>query len=123
MAERKDVLSTLFFLLTVGSYLSYVHDPSRRKFLVVLLTFAMGLMAKPMLVTLPTVLLLLDFWPCRTRDSNPATARGEAVRDKHPWDTCHVEEELLCQSSLPHSFPCSDSPFRFWPIFHSSVKA
>lgn len=65
VAERKDVLSTLFWMLTLWSYLVYARQPRRGRYLVVLLLFALGLMAKPMLVTLPFVLLLLDVWPLR----------------------------------------------------------
>jgi tetratricopeptide (TPR) repeat protein len=63
ISERKDVLSTLFWLLTMWAYVAYVRRPGRRRYLLMLLLFALGLMAKPMLVTLPFVLLLLDFWP------------------------------------------------------------
>jgi tetratricopeptide (TPR) repeat protein len=63
ISERKDVLSTLFWLLTMAAYLRYVKHPGVVRYLLTLLTFAMGLMAKPMLVTLPFVLLLLDYWP------------------------------------------------------------
>jgi hypothetical protein len=63
VAERKDVLSTFFWLATVGAYTWYVYARSLKRFLTVLLLFALGLMAKPMLVTLPFVLLLLDYWP------------------------------------------------------------
>ncbi len=64
VAERKDVLSGLFFMLTVGAYVRYARCPwSLRRYGLVLLLFAMGLMCKPMLVTLPLVLLLLDYWP------------------------------------------------------------
>lgn len=63
VAERKDVLSTLFWLLTVWGYAGYVEYPGRNRYLLVLLFFALGLMAKPMLVTLPFILLLLDYWP------------------------------------------------------------
>lgn len=62
-SERKDVLSMLFFMLTVAAYLYYVRQKEIKRYLLVLLCFALGLMAKPMLVTLPFVLLLLDFWP------------------------------------------------------------
>ncbi|HTZ39708.1 MAG TPA: tetratricopeptide repeat protein [Syntrophales bacterium] len=62
-AERKDVLSTFFWLLTMGAYVRYVKKPGLSGYLPVLLFFALGLMAKPMLVTLPLVLLLLDYWP------------------------------------------------------------
>jgi Flp pilus assembly protein TadD len=65
VAERKDVLSTLFWLLTMWAYIFYVEKPRLHRYLLTLLTFALGLMAKPMLVTLPVVLLLLDFWPLK----------------------------------------------------------
>jgi tetratricopeptide (TPR) repeat protein len=63
ISERKDVLSTLFWLLTMAAYLRYAGRSSFTWYMVTLLLFAMGLMAKPMLVTLPFVLLLLDYWP------------------------------------------------------------
>jgi len=65
VSERKDVLSTLFWMLTMWAYLRYVEQQNIRRYLVVLFIFALGLMAKPMLVSLPFVLLLLDFWPIR----------------------------------------------------------
>jgi len=63
VAERKDVLSTLFFMLTIWAYVRYAERPGIYRYLALLLFFALGLMSKPMLVTLPFVLLLLDFWP------------------------------------------------------------
>jgi tetratricopeptide (TPR) repeat protein len=63
IAERKDVLSTFFWMLTMGAYSYYVEHPGFRRYFLVLLFFILGLMAKPMLVTLPFVLLLLDYWP------------------------------------------------------------
>ena len=64
VAERKDVLSGLFFVLTLAAYLGYVRRPfSVMRYLLVVLCFALGLLSKPMLVTLPLVLLLLDYWP------------------------------------------------------------
>ena len=63
LAERKDVLSTFFWMLTLWSYLRYVEHSMLSRYLAVLLFFISGLMAKPMLVTLPFVLLLLDYWP------------------------------------------------------------
>jgi hypothetical protein len=65
VSERKDVLSTFFWLLTMGTYCHYVERPQLQRYLIVVLFFALGLMAKPMLVTLPFVLLLLDYWPLR----------------------------------------------------------
>jgi len=64
ISERKDVLSTLFWMLTMAAYLRYVNQRgSLGWYLLALLAFAVGLTAKPMLVTLPFVLLLLDYWP------------------------------------------------------------
>jgi protein O-mannosyl-transferase len=63
IAERKDVLSGVFFMLTLLAYVYYVRLPRVSRFLVVVFAFACGLMSKPMLVTLPFVLFLLDYWP------------------------------------------------------------
>ncbi len=63
VAERKDVLSGLFWMLTMAAYIRYTERPGAARYLFVVLSLALGLMAKPMLVTLPFVLLLLDYWP------------------------------------------------------------
>ena len=63
IAERKDVLSTFFWLLTMGAYVLYARRPGIPRYLPVLLFFSLGLMAKPMLVSLPLILLLMDYWP------------------------------------------------------------
>jgi tetratricopeptide (TPR) repeat protein len=65
VAERKDVLSGVFFMLTLLAYVRYAGAPSIWRYLIVVFVFALGLMSKPMLVTLPFVLLLLDYWPLR----------------------------------------------------------
>jgi tetratricopeptide (TPR) repeat protein len=66
VAERKNVLSTFFWMLTLLIYSSYAQQPDIKKYVALMTVFALGLMAKPMLVTLPFVLLLLDYWPlCR----------------------------------------------------------
>jgi len=63
VAERKNVLSTLFFLLAIGAYGWYAERPHWKRYTLVAALFVLGLAAKPMVVTLPFVLLLLDFWP------------------------------------------------------------
>ena len=64
IAERKDVLSGVFFMLTLAAYVRYTRrESSPVRYRLVILLFALGLMCKPMLVTLPVVLLLLDYWP------------------------------------------------------------
>ena len=83
ISERKDVLSGLFFMLTLAAYLAYVHHPfSRTRYLLLLAVFALGLMAKPMLVTVPFVLLLLDYWPLgrMTADAKDADSRDAGGR-------------------------------------------
>jgi protein O-mannosyl-transferase len=67
VSERKDVLSACFFFLTLYLYVRYTEQRSTRRYLAVVCSFALGLLAKPMLVTLPFVLLLLDYWPLRRR--------------------------------------------------------
>jgi protein O-mannosyl-transferase len=63
ISERKDVLSGLFWILTIWSYLHYVRKGGVQWYVLTLIIFALGLMSKPMVVTLPLVLLLLDYWP------------------------------------------------------------
>ena len=78
VSERKDVLSTFFWLLTTWAYVAYVAAPRRRSYVLVVACFALGLMSKPMLVTLPCVLLLLDYWPLRR------PMRLDLIREKIP---------------------------------------
>ncbi len=63
VAERKNVLSTFFWLLTMAAYFAYTRRPTWARYVAVLVIFTLGLMSKQMLVTLPCVLLLLDYWP------------------------------------------------------------
>ncbi len=63
VAERKDVLSTLFWMLTLAAYVLYTRKPDKKKYLLVAFAFILAIMAKPTVVTLPFVLLLLDYWP------------------------------------------------------------
>jgi protein O-mannosyl-transferase len=69
ITERKDVLSTFFLMLTLACYIRCVERPSIFRYSLVLAIFAIGLMTKPMLVTLPFVLLLLDYWPLKRKIS------------------------------------------------------
>jgi tetratricopeptide (TPR) repeat protein len=83
IAERKDVLSTLFWLLTMLAYARYTERPSAGRYVAVLVLFATGLLAKPMLVTLPFVLLLLDYWPLG-RFSSPGFSVKGLLLEKLP---------------------------------------
>jgi tetratricopeptide (TPR) repeat protein len=64
-ASRKNLLSTFFWMLSLLFYVRYGESPTRNRYLMILVVFVMGLMVKPMLVTLPFVFLLLDYWPLR----------------------------------------------------------
>ena len=101
VAERKDVLSTFFLLLTLWAYFVYTRSPGIVRMIPVAVFFALGLLSKPMLVTLPFVLLLLDYWPlgryfalrksrlrnrCRRRASNPREKRRNRRRRKRRRD-------------------------------------
>ena len=83
ISERKDVLSTFFALLALLSYAKFVKENSRRNYWLALFFFALGLMSKPMLVTLPCVLLLLDFWPLQRFSLN--SFRWPLVLEKIPF--------------------------------------
>src|SRR5690242_17923954 len=79
IAERKDVLSGAFFMMTLLTYYRWTRKRTASAYLITLLVFACGLMSKPMLVTVPVVLLLLDYWPLgrlrRTKDTGQTTVR------------------------------------------------
>jgi tetratricopeptide (TPR) repeat protein len=77
VAERKDVLGAFFWFLTIWAYSRYVERPRSGRYLFVLLLFALGLMAKPMVVTLPFILLLLDYWPLERMQLHSTRLKGE----------------------------------------------
>ena len=150
VAERKDVLSTLFFLLTLGAYVAYVarlegpaaetkpepnaeHGFSRftlpagglrsqasRWYALALLLFALGLMSKPMLVTLPFVLLLLDFWPLQRLSLPPlrhsATPLLRLLLEKVPFLCLTIISSLvtLLVQAQGHAMKGG------WPLAHAS---
>jgi protein O-mannosyl-transferase len=72
ITERKTLLSMLFFLLALGTYRWYSHRPGIARYALVALWFALGLMAKPQIITLPFVLLLWDYWPLRRLALRPS---------------------------------------------------
>lgn len=110
-AEKKDLLAGLFWLLATGAYLAWVRRPGRVRAAVVAGLFALGLAAKPMLVTLPLALLVLDFWPLGRFTHLPG-ARGawRLVREKLPlfalsfavsWATYAIQRDSGAIKSLP----------------------
>lgn len=86
-ASRKNLLSTFFWMLSLFFYVRYCESPTLKRYVMILLIFVMGLMVKPMLVTLPFVFLLLDYWPLRRLRVNvlqryaSGLLEGEATQD------------------------------------------
>jgi Tfp pilus assembly protein PilF len=72
VAERKNLLSTLFWILTIAAYAWYARAPGWKRYLLVMLSFALGLMSKPMVITMPFALLLLDYWPLGRLAARPS---------------------------------------------------
>lgn len=96
VSERKDVLSTLFVLGSILSYLRYSHQPSALQYAATLLLFVLALLSKPMVVTMPVLLLLLDYWPLR-RWGHAAQARRwqELLLEKLPFVLASVALGLV----------------------------
>ncbi len=84
ISERKDVLSTFFWLLAMGAWRAYVERPSARRYAAVGGLLVLGLLSKPMVVTLPVVLLLLDLWPLGRLGQASAARPWALVREKVP---------------------------------------
>lgn len=121
IAERKDVLSTFFWLLTMLAYLHYVRKPGLRRYGLVVLGYIMGLMSKPMLVTLPIALLILDYWPLdRVGTSDNRISFLDAVREKIPLIMLAIVSSIITiQSSiiiLVRNGRVVDVPREAWPL-------
>jgi len=97
IAERKDVLCSLFYLLSILAYLRYAAEPCARRYALVVFIFALALLSKPMAVTLPVVLLLLDFWPLGRLRAEPALMLGRRLPG---WAALFVEKIPLFALSL-----------------------
>jgi len=92
VSERKDVLSAFFWFLTTWLYLDYVDRPNLRRYLLSLGAFCLGLMSKQMLVTLPFVLLLLDYWPLKRPKT---TIISRLVMEKVPYMALSVAASVI----------------------------
>ncbi len=108
VAERKDVLSGFFWLLTLWAWGNYAEKPGWHRYLPPLFLFWLGLLSKPMVVTLPCVLLLLDYWPLgRSRGGPPRVAdSADAAAQANPWSWPRllIEKVPFFLSSVTASF-------------------
>ena len=85
VSGRKDVLSAFFWMLTLCLYLHYTEKPSIQRYLLVLLCFACGLMSKSMVVTLPMIMILLDYWPLKRFESKKSNRVFWQLKEKTPF--------------------------------------
>ncbi|MFA6008695.1 MAG: tetratricopeptide repeat protein [Desulfobacteraceae bacterium] len=99
ISERKNVLSTFFWFLTLLLYTFYTRKPSIRRYLITLVSYALGLMAKPMIVTLPFVLLLLDHWPLG-RITGGWKQIPELIKEKIPFFLLTVASLCITLTNL-----------------------
>lgn len=118
VAERKDILSALFWMITMLSYAWYVRRPGRTRYLLTLCAFALGLMSKPMLVTLPFVLLLMDYWPLGRlrfrriayrsfppdpgRPAGDGVSRSAVIKEKIPFIALSVVSGIITLYAQQH---------------------
>jgi tetratricopeptide (TPR) repeat protein len=100
VAERKDVLSAFFFMLTLWAYGRYVRDRSLGSYITTALFLVAGLLSKPMLVTVPFVLLLLDYWPLRRTEQSAGAGRRSDIRPLQ-WSRLITEKIPLLVLCLP----------------------
>ncbi|HVC94847.1 MAG TPA: tetratricopeptide repeat protein [Pirellulales bacterium] len=142
VAERKDVLSTLFGFAALIAYASYARRPSTVRYLLVALGLALSLLSKPMLVTLPCVFLLLDYWPLRRWQ--PGGERGKEQGEGHQEEQgrrgkgeegkkserirCDPKSEIrIPKSKIPHPSRLTTAPSRLiaekLPLFALSAAS
>ncbi len=113
VAERKDVLSGLFWILTMGAWHRYVKEPSRGRYGMTMIFLALGLLSKPMVVTLPFVLLLLDIWPFRRG------IRRERIREKIPLFALSIASSVVTVIAQSTSLASTEA----FPLSHRLANA
>ncbi len=130
-AERKDVLSAIFWFSTLLLYAGYARKRSVSSYLCALVAFLLGLMAKPMLVTLPIVMLLLDYWPLNRFRENGNTPAIECrsrmialVHEKIPFIACSLLSSLLTVYAQHQGGALKSlQTIPFWPLVANACVA
>jgi protein O-mannosyl-transferase len=103
VAERKDVLSGVFWMVTLWAYVAYTARPTRLRMVAVAAVFSLGLMAKPMLVTLPVVLLLLDLWPLKRWRWRERSSLAPLIREKVPLFALSIFSSVMTLAVQQHA--------------------
>jgi Flp pilus assembly protein TadD len=122
VAERKDVLSTFLWMLTIGAYSYYAERPVIQRYLITLLFFILAIMSKPMVVTLPFVLILLDYWPLgRLQLPGPKLADHEKVTKppKRKQKSKKVPKSIIIETSQKQR---TTEPANFWSNLTQLVR-
>lgn len=105
IAERKDVLSAFFWMLTLCLYVHYTKKPVIERYVPVILSFVLALISKPMVVTLPVIMILLDYWPLRRFESQKNNPIIWQLREKAPFFILSAVLALITiYSSFTHSY-------------------
>ena len=124
VAERKDVLSTFFWLLCLWSYTHYAQQSTRNRYLLTLAFFALGLMSKPMLVTLPFVLLLLDYWPLRRMGPIDFCGSAKLEEGNDPTEIKNSRDPSVSANPdlVPRDPHAKNSAFQIcWPLLREKI--
>jgi tetratricopeptide (TPR) repeat protein len=121
IAERKDVLSAFFWMLTLCLYVYYTEKPAIRRYLLVLFSFVCALMSKPMVVTLPLIMILLDYWPLKRFESKKENWVLWQFKEKFPLFTLSAVFSIITllaqhkMSAQDSSYPLGYLAKTFWP--------
>ena len=121
VAERKDVLSGVFFFLTLGAYTRYARKPSPARYVTMSILFICGLMSKVMLVTLPFVLLLLDYWPLG-RFAQPISRESRAASSRW-WEGQSIARQLFLEKIPLLAFSAAASVITFLIQKHGGFRS
>ncbi|MCX5848924.1 MAG: tetratricopeptide repeat protein [Deltaproteobacteria bacterium] len=105
IAERKDVLSAFFWMLTLCLYVYYTEKPVIRRYLLVLFSFALALMSKPMVVTLPIIMILLDYWPLKRFESQKGNLVLWQLKEKIPFFVLSAALAIVTIYAPPDNLP------------------
>jgi Flp pilus assembly protein TadD len=114
VAERKDVLSTFFWMLTLWAYAYYVERQTLKRYVLVVLCFILGLLSKPMLVTLPFVLLLLDYWPLGRSNLDSSVHRRDKSFSLSPFGREPSGARLILEKVPLFLFAAASSAVTFF---------
>jgi protein O-mannosyl-transferase len=121
ISGRKDVLSTFFWMLTLCFYVYYTEKPVIKRYLLVLLGFVCGLMSKSMVVTLPVVMILLDYWPLKRFESKKDNLFLWQFKEKTPFFILSAVFSIMTlffwrnslETNIPMSFRLKNAPVAF----------